>query len=273
MRDIAQTTRLAKLPTPMGPNTTQLLVSVRDVAEANLALAAGVDWVDLKEPLAGSLGQPSLKLAAEVAASLANHERRSVALGELRDLKFHDALALADHFSVLKVGLSECQSASFPWQTQLKALASELRTRGADLVVVAYADAVTCAAPSLPDVIAIAEELRASHLLIDTFTKDGRRLLDWMQVEEIESTIDTAANFDCGVVLAGSLTLSDVPTLLPLAPTALAIRGAVCASNTSAGRTGSIEPSKIARWCEAIHQPQTSLLHCQPNLMRTSDES
>ena len=34
----------------------KLLVSVRDVSEAEAALAGGADWIDLKEPQAGSLG-------------------------------------------------------------------------------------------------------------------------------------------------------------------------------------------------------------------------
>ena len=35
---------------------TKLLVSVRDAAEAIDALAGGADLIDVKEPLAGSLG-------------------------------------------------------------------------------------------------------------------------------------------------------------------------------------------------------------------------
>lgn len=34
----------------------RMLVSVRDVAEAQEALRAGVDFIDLKEPAAGALG-------------------------------------------------------------------------------------------------------------------------------------------------------------------------------------------------------------------------
>ena len=34
----------------------KLLVSVRDVAEAEAALAGGADWIDLKEPVGGAAG-------------------------------------------------------------------------------------------------------------------------------------------------------------------------------------------------------------------------
>ena len=240
----------------MGPNmpqlkTPQLLVSVRDVAEAKLALASHIAWIDLKEPTAGSLGRPSLPLAALVASALASHQNRSIALGELNDLVIEDALALAEHFPVLKVGLSQCADDKV-WRSRVLGLAAQLRTRAAELIVVAYADAVTCAAPSLEAVLAAAKQIAAPYLLIDTFTKDGRGLLDWLSVDQIRDVIAEASEFDCGVVLAGSLKLDDLATLLNLEPAAIAIRGAVCSRNSAAGRNGSIDPERLAEWCAAM---------------------
>ena len=42
-----------------GSHKTELLVSVRSAAEAHLALQAGVQWIDAKEPARGSLGAAS----------------------------------------------------------------------------------------------------------------------------------------------------------------------------------------------------------------------
>ncbi len=243
----------------MYPKATELLISVRDAAEAAVVLDAGVDWIDLKEPHAGSLGCPSLPVAQKVAQLLHSHSRRSVAIGELCD--FEDchfdlgsvsdtapAASFAKLFPVLKVGLSRCVTSELDWSVRFQSLALALRNRGAELIPVAYADAATCSAPDLEDVLQVAQQLSASYLLIDTFTKDGSSLLDWLSLETLRSTIAVARQFDCGIVLAGSLRLADAQQLIPLNPAALAIRGAVCQSHLTAGRTSPIDPSKVAIW-------------------------
>jgi len=264
-------------------NATKLLISVRDAAEAAVVLEAGVDWIDLKEPHAGSLGRPSLKVAQDVAKILRTHPQRSAALGELGDLdscgfesgpdfesspglqsssglqsspdlqsgpvlQSSPAASFARLFPVLKVGLSGCKASKPDWQTRFKSLALALRNRGAELIPVAYADAATCSAPDLADVLQVAQQLTSSHLLIDTFTKDGSSLLDWLPLETLRTTIASARQFQCGIVLAGSLRLDDARQLLPLNPAALAIRGAVCQSSQIAGRTSPIDPTKVATW-------------------------
>jgi len=240
-------------------NATKLLISVRDAAEAAVVLEAGVDWIDLKEPHAGSLGRPSLKVAQDVAKLLRTHPQRSAALGELGDLDKCDfesgpdlqsgpAASFARLFPVLKMGLSGCKASKPDWQTRFKSLALALRNRGAELIPVAYADAATCSAPDLGEVLQVAQQLTSSHLLIDTFTKDGSSLLDWLPLETLRTTIASARQFQCGIVLAGSLRLDDARQLLPLNPAALAIRGAVCQSSQIASRTSSIDPTKVATW-------------------------
>lgn len=243
----------------MVSNPTQLLVSVRDATEAAIVLANAVDWIDLKEPVAGSLGQPSLETATAVASVLADHAQRSAALGELRDLDFSAAYELAKYFPVLKVGLSYCRSDAFDWRSRVNPLLVELRKRNSELILVAYADAATCSAPTLPEVLIAAKQFQSPYLLIDTFTKDGRDLLSWLSVDDLADTIAAANQFGCRVVLAGSLDSDHVPTLLALKPAALAIRGAVCSSRTAAGRSGAIEPAKVAAWCELMRQASVTM--------------
>ena len=233
----------------MGSNPTQLLISIRDASEAAIVLANEVDWIDLKEPAFGSLGQPSIETATAVATVLADHAHRSVAIGELRKLDFRVAYELAQHFPVLKVGLSYCRSDGFNWCNHVQPLQVELRKQNAELILVAYADAATCSAPPLPEVLNAARQFQSPFLLIDTFTKDGRDLLSWLSANELAETIAAANQFGCQVVLAGSIRADQVPTLLALKPAAIAIRGAVCSSRTAAGRSGAIEPAKVAAWC------------------------
>ena len=50
---------------------TQLLVSVRDAAEALFAVAAGADLIDVKEPSRGPLGAPDRQTLDAVLAAVA----------------------------------------------------------------------------------------------------------------------------------------------------------------------------------------------------------
>jgi uncharacterized protein (UPF0264 family) len=63
----------------------QLLVSVRDVAEAEAALAGGADIIDIKEPRRGALGMADAAMIAEIVACVDRRVPVSAALGELRE--------------------------------------------------------------------------------------------------------------------------------------------------------------------------------------------
>src|SRR4029077_10496484 len=71
----------------------RLLVSVVDAAEARLAVAGGVDVVDVKNPAEGSLGAPSPGVIAAVRREVPPELPVSVALGDLPALPGTAALA------------------------------------------------------------------------------------------------------------------------------------------------------------------------------------
>ena len=64
---------------------TRLLVSVRSLDEARVALEAGVDLIDLKEPARGPLGAVDLEVVEAVSQFVASRVPTSTALGELID--------------------------------------------------------------------------------------------------------------------------------------------------------------------------------------------
>jgi (5-formylfuran-3-yl)methyl phosphate synthase len=71
----------------------RLLVSVVDEAEAALAVAGGVDVVDVKNPAEGSLGAPAPGVVARVRDVLPAGLPLSVAIGDLPALPGTAALA------------------------------------------------------------------------------------------------------------------------------------------------------------------------------------
>lgn len=246
------------MPLPPAPlfSRHQLLVSVQDASEAEMALASGVLWIDLKNPSLGSLGQPSLSTAREFNQALlqpiAYQVRRSVALGELDNLNLLSAFELMSQFPIAKVGFAGLgglggmrRDAHSSWKTLLSQCPSSCQ-----LVPAIYADNKLANAPDADAILDMVEPYRLRFVLIDTFVKDGRNLFDWLTVEDINSLIARVESRNARLVVAGSLRVSDWPRLAELAPTILGVRGSVCTVGND--RSSRLSPEKLGQWLGRI---------------------
>src|SRR5438045_2295691 len=83
----------------------RLLLSVRNVEEAQTPLAGGAGFVDIKEPLNGPLGPASALVIRQIAAAVGAQSPVSAALGELLDDPVEVPPA---NLSFVKWGLSGC---------------------------------------------------------------------------------------------------------------------------------------------------------------------
>lgn len=220
---------------------TRLLVSVQSLEEARMVIAAQVDWIDVKNPRSGSLGAPALATLNQIAPLLKHAPRRSLALGELREVDRALAARLSKGFPVAKVGLSY-MAAQANLATQFRELAALVQP--AQLVPVLYADHARCGAPTFPCVLELARRVGSKFVLIDTYFKDGLRLPDYFNCVQLSEAIAAARQLGIGVVLAGSLQAADLPGLMALQPAAIAVRGAVCAGE----RTGSMCAQRLRWW-------------------------
>ena len=261
----------------------RLLVSVRDANEALMAVRGGADLVDVKEPDHGSLGRASIEDLRAIADVLKIHQQRtgrgridtvllSIALGEVHEwsessgINFVQQLkasscqtsdALCEAISDLqpgymKLGLSQVIPAGVTgaghwWNSWI-----DVRCRFSGdhrWVAVAYADYQRAHAPVPEDVLAAALETNCSVLLIDTFVKDGTTLLDWMSVQEIASLRKATSAHGLQFAVAGRVTLLELPSLLPMQPDIIAVRGAVCERGE---RTAAISERLVAEFLERV---------------------
>jgi uncharacterized protein (UPF0264 family) len=94
-------------------------------------------------------------------------------------------------------------------------------------------------------------------VLVDTYDKSRGSLLAHYPLTELQSLAEQVRAAACQLVLAGSLTLDIVPTLLPLAPDYLAVRGAVC----RASRAGHLDGALVREWTRAL---SGAPVQCQP---------
>lgn len=238
----------------MDPESGLLLISVRNLAEARIAIAAGSAVVDLKEPMNGPLGPVSPGICREV-AEFARHARAarpalpgacfSLALGELRDWRGEETGA-PDVFRFLKLGLAGMAGLS-DWPETWRAALAFAETHSSR-VLVAYADSESCAAPPPEAVLEAAHDTGCECLMIDTFQKAGRTSLDCLGLGRLSRIVETARSRKISVALAGALGLREIPQLISLRPAILGFRGAAC----DGGREGSLSEDKIRRLRQAI---------------------
>lgn len=210
---------------------TRLLVSVRSGREAQDALRGGCDLLDAKEPRAGSLGPVAPATLGEIVA-IAGPCPVSAALGELPP---RGELASVPHsLTYIKVGLAQWSGRE--WKTRLGEVATSR------LVVAAYADHERAEAPPPEEILLAARNLGLAAFLIDTWCKDGRGLLHWIDRARLASLIAFARSSALPIALAGSLTTESVAELRELTPDWFAVRGAAC----EGGREGRISTQRVA---------------------------
>jgi uncharacterized protein (UPF0264 family) len=221
----------------MSPTFPRLLVSVRDPAEALIALHGGADFIDLKEPSRGALGglTPAdiravlATLAAAQAGSARPPVKVSATIGDWPMTALDDicrAVAAVDACGVdyVKFGVD-------PEPDLAAALA----------LVARLADSATCRAARLVPVLiadhtislALVDALLAlpiPALLLDTADKTRGSLLDRHGPAALAAHLAHmhTRRPDCLAGLAGSLRLDELGQIRELAPGIAGFRGAAC---------------------------------------------
>jgi uncharacterized protein (UPF0264 family) len=231
----------------------KLLVSVRDAAEARLALAGGADLIDVKEPKRGSLGAADPSTMESVVEEVAGRTPVSVALGELV-AGGRLAPSFAGRVAYAKLGLAGTLGKG-DWRLRWKG-AIESLPKGVGPVAVAYADWGGAAAPDVWEVLEVGRQLGCRALLIDTFDKGGGALGAHLTLTELERIVAATRKAEMACVLAGRLGSREIAEILPLGPDYIAVRGAACAG----GRTGRIDASRVRRLAVLVHSRSVSAL-------------
>lgn len=226
-----------------------LLASVADLPEMDMALAAGADIVDLKDPAKGALGaweKERLRAAVarwEAAGSRAN---LSATVGD-HSLDADAIRAAAERTAgvgvpLVKIGFALPQdgagAALALCLAALRPLARQTR-----LIAVLFAD-------QRPDLSLVPRFADAGFhgVMLDTADKAAGGLLRHMMPEALSGFVSAARAAGLLSGLAGSLALADIAPLFVLRPDYLGFRGALCAE----GRTGALDPARLAAVREAL---------------------
>ncbi|WP_233215065.1 (5-formylfuran-3-yl)methyl phosphate synthase [Rhodopirellula bahusiensis] len=230
----------------------ELLVSVRDIEEAETAVSAGVSIVDFKEPSRGALAACDPKVWNEAAKQFAaampedRHIRLSAALGE-SDSGPELGSLVPPEFSFAKVGPSGCSTAQ-----KLSSLWGSIRLpQSVELVPVAYADHVASGTICPEQVLELVIKSGQRRMLVDTFIKDGRTLIDHFAIEQMRSLVSMAHCHGVWLAMAGSIRLREMQSLVTtgVRPDCWGVRGDVCDHRDRSGR---LDPERIGLWQNAM---------------------
>ncbi len=226
----------------------RLLVSVVDADEARLAVDAGVDIVDVKNPAEGALGAPAPGVLARVREAVPLDLPLSAALGDLPGLPGTAALAALgaarSGAEYVKVGLL-----GTPGTDEAVAVLRAVRGAvdgSATVVAAAYADAERVAGGPLPpgEVVEAARRAGVGGCLLDTAVKDGRGLFEWLTPEALEALVGDAHAAGLVMALAGSLRLEDLSRVRATGADIAGVRTAACRDGR---RTAPLDAGRIAR--------------------------
>jgi (5-formylfuran-3-yl)methyl phosphate synthase len=226
----------------------KLLVSVTDADEARVAVAAGVDIVDVKNPAEGSLGAPGPGVIERVREVVPPERPVSAAIGDLPNLPGTAALAALgaarSGAEFVKVGLWGTSTADGAVAV-LSAVCDALDDQ-ATVIAAAYADAERVPGGPLPPgaVVAAARRAGVGGCLLDTAVKDGRGLFEWLSPEVLAALVAEGHAAGLDMALAGALRAEDLSAVRATGADIAGVRSAACRDGR---RTAPLDAERIGR--------------------------
>jgi len=220
---------------------TALLASVRTPGEALIALEAGADILDLKEPGKGALGRLPEAAIRAILLAVGGQRRVSATIGDMPLEPGPVAAAVremaASGVDIVKIGIFHGDLAS-----TLEAL-GPLTATGLRLVAVLFADR----APNL----ALVSRIAAAGfygVMLDTADKTSGSLTRHLSARRLKYFVERAHGHGLLAGLAGSLRIEDVGRIAASGADYLGFRSAL----TNGSRDGPIDREAVVRLRAAI---------------------
>jgi len=208
---------------------TLMLASVSDPSEAEVALVEGADIIDLKDPARGTFGAVDLSVVEDTLKSVAGRRRVSAVCGDV-PMKPHRLVEAATALAATGVDFVKLGLLPNDRMTDCIAALRDIAAR-AKLVAVFFADIGVDL-----DWLPLLAESGFAGAMVDTAAKNDKRLIDQMDISELDKFVQASKHNGLIAGLAGALEAPDVPRLLSLDPDFLGFRGALCAGKSRAAR-------------------------------------
>ena len=215
----------------------RLLVSPKSIEEAKIVVQQkGVDYIDCKNPLEGSLGANFPWIIKEMKSLIHPNSSQllSATIGDFPNLPGSASLAAlgaaVSGADIIKIGLKESTTEDdcvYLMKGVVKAVKNY--NENIKVVVAGYADRIRM--KTSPDFLLlpnIAAKSGADIVMLDTFIKDGKGLFDFLSVEQLNFFKNKAKKLNLEVALAGYLMKDSLPMIKEIMPDIIGVRSIVC---------------------------------------------
>jgi uncharacterized protein (UPF0264 family)/dihydrodipicolinate synthase/N-acetylneuraminate lyase len=209
-----------------------LLVSVQNLDEALEADKGGADIIDVKNLQEALVGSGHPELVEEVRAKIPDEKHVSVTLGVVPNQAGTVAMAVraAAMLNATSVKVGFCET---DYDTAVEILKESRRAlKGYDTKLIGslFADNHLFNGLDPRLMVKLAKEGQCDGFLIDTLTKDGRNLFDFIPENELRDMVFEAKQYRLSTALSGHLRLENLDELARINPDIVGVRGAVCRS-------------------------------------------
>lgn len=237
----------------------RLLVSVRSAAEAEVAFDCGADIIDAKEPSLGSLGPVPPAALAEIFDRVPVPCPVSVALGDVAtidDVLERISVIPSRPATYLKLGFAGIMNSDMVRRLLAAARSATGPTLPANIVAVAYADALLAGSADPQAICQAAAESGVAGILLDTYSKREGNLLSWIPLDELTELLARARALGLFTALAGKLGVAHLAALRSVGPDIVGFRGALCLG----GREGPLSPNRVRLMRRALTRLDSGFL-------------
>ena len=211
----------------------QLLVSAINIEEAKEALKGGADILDVKNPKEGSLGASFPWIIKQISDYANNKTVISTTIGDVPYKPGTVSLAAlgsaVSGSNYVKVGLYGTRNYQEALEV-MNAVVKTVKEYDDKITVVAcgYADAKQIGSVLPEDIPKVAVNSNSDVAMLDTYQKDGRRLTDFLNKEELSQFTKQTHDYGLEVALAGSVNKNDIQLLEEIDCDIMGVRGCVC---------------------------------------------
>ena len=214
----------------------KLLVSPRNVKEAKITIASGVDYIDCKNPDEGSLGAnfPWIITQMKELIPSNSYQKLSATIGDFPYLPGSASLAaLGAAYSgadIIKVGLKGPKNLEEGIR-MMKKVVKAVKDFNTEIKIVAagYADQKKLKKSPDPFLIPIiASESGSDIAMLDTYFKDGSNLFDFLNEDQLLEFNSIGREHGVQIALAGNLRTSDINQIKSISPDIIGVRSVVC---------------------------------------------
>lgn len=223
----------------------RLLVSVKDAAEALDAVEAGADFIDLKDPSAGALGNLNNAICQNILQEVKQRAVISATVGDTHE-SLQILLNQIDEKWDLGVNIVKLPMSHFFEQAGfLQALHARTHAKKMKLIAVMFAEQ-----PIDLSWIPVLANLGFYGVMIDTANK-GQHLLSALNTDILEEFVKQCGQFGLQAGLAGALRIEYLDVLLGLRPNYVGFRSGVCEQNV---RKNKLLPHRVKEIKDKLHK-------------------